>query len=286
MSTKITKDMLPDILKDLGKEYRKRAGKRMPAELVITGGAAVLAKYGFRESSYDLDAIIRASGAIKDASLAVRDKYNLEQDWLNDHFMRTDSYSEKLYEHSDYYRTFSNVLTVRIVKPEYLLVTKLRAARSYKHDLSDIVGIVTEEKARNPEFMEAQVMAAYRDLYGTDAKISQNAYDYMCKAFDTDMPNILITSIRKKEETANQLLTTFQNKYPTVLTKENVTSVLTALQEVAITKESETPSDNVDMDTSIGATGKNDSGTNKLKRLVPFDKAVEDLSGSGDEEKL
>lgn len=40
MSAEITKDNINDILKDLGKEYRKRAGKQMPAEIVMTGGAA------------------------------------------------------------------------------------------------------------------------------------------------------------------------------------------------------------------------------------------------------
>lgn len=40
MSAEITKDNINDILKDLGKEYRKRAGKQMPAEIVMTGSAA------------------------------------------------------------------------------------------------------------------------------------------------------------------------------------------------------------------------------------------------------
>lgn len=43
MSTKITKDNLSEILKDLGKEYRRRNGKTMRAEIVMVGGAAVLA---------------------------------------------------------------------------------------------------------------------------------------------------------------------------------------------------------------------------------------------------
>lgn len=42
MSAEITKDNINDILKDLGKEYRKRAGKQMPAEIVMTGGAAII----------------------------------------------------------------------------------------------------------------------------------------------------------------------------------------------------------------------------------------------------
>ena len=58
MSTEITKDNINEILKDLGKEYRKLNGKYMPAEIVMVGGGAILAKYGFRDLSYDIDATI------------------------------------------------------------------------------------------------------------------------------------------------------------------------------------------------------------------------------------
>ena len=144
MSAEITKDNINDILKDLGKEYRKRAGKQMPAEIVMTGGAAIIAKYGFRTTSYDIDTIIKAASSLKDAALIIRDTYDLQQGWLNSDFKNTTSYSNKLYEHSHHYRTFANVLNIRIVDAEYLLATKLKAARPYKHDLSDIAGIIIE----------------------------------------------------------------------------------------------------------------------------------------------
>lgn len=34
-------------LKELAKEFRKLNGKTMPAEIILIGGAAVLANYGF-----------------------------------------------------------------------------------------------------------------------------------------------------------------------------------------------------------------------------------------------
>lgn len=45
MSNEINSDNLNDILKDLGKTYRKLGGKAFPAEITIVGGAAVLAMY-------------------------------------------------------------------------------------------------------------------------------------------------------------------------------------------------------------------------------------------------
>lgn len=53
-----TKDNLDIYLKELAKEYKKLNGKLMPAEIVLVGGAAVLANYGFRKMTTDIDAII------------------------------------------------------------------------------------------------------------------------------------------------------------------------------------------------------------------------------------
>lgn len=232
MSTEITKDSLTDILKDLGKEYRKRGGKSMKAEIVMVGGAAILARYGFREMSYDVDAIIRASGALKDAAASIGDKYGLEHNWLNPDFKNTDSYSEKLCQHSRHFRTFANVLDVRIAEPEYLLATKLRSARPYKHDLSDIIGIITEEKEINHGFSKQEIMAAYRDMYG-DIPVDKDAQKSMDEAFLTADPEELIKQARESEERANKLLKGFQAEYPDTLNEGNVNNILQALDAKA-----------------------------------------------------
>lgn len=44
-----TKDNLETYLKELAKEYRKLGGKGMPAEIILIGGAAIIANYGFRD---------------------------------------------------------------------------------------------------------------------------------------------------------------------------------------------------------------------------------------------
>ena len=63
----ITRDNLNEYLKDLAKDFRKLNGTKTPAEIILIGGAAVLAGYGFRDLTYDVDAIIVASSAMKDA---------------------------------------------------------------------------------------------------------------------------------------------------------------------------------------------------------------------------
>jgi hypothetical protein len=75
----ITREKLNEYLKQLGKEYRKRSGKGIKAEIVLVGGAAVLAKYNFRYMTTDADAVIRASSAMKDAITAVSNMFNEEK---------------------------------------------------------------------------------------------------------------------------------------------------------------------------------------------------------------
>ncbi|MBR0162578.1 MAG: hypothetical protein IJQ02_15020, partial [Oscillospiraceae bacterium] len=98
-----TKENIDGFLKELAKEYRKQVGKAMPAELILIGGASVLINYGFRNMTTDIDALIHASSAMKDAIRLVGDRHSLPNDWLNADFRQTDSYSPKLAEFSVYY---------------------------------------------------------------------------------------------------------------------------------------------------------------------------------------
>jgi len=100
-------------LKELAKEYRKRSGKNTPAEVILIGGAAVVINYGFREMTYDADAIITASSYMKDAINYVGDKYGLPTGWMNDDFKKTESYTPKIVQYAEYYKTFSNIVTFR-----------------------------------------------------------------------------------------------------------------------------------------------------------------------------
>ena len=111
-----TKENLDFYLKELAKEFRKRNGRNTPAEIILVGGAAILINYGFREMTYDIDAVITASSAMKDAVNATGDRLGLANGWLNADFMSTSSYSPKLSQYSKYYRTYSNVLTIRTIR--------------------------------------------------------------------------------------------------------------------------------------------------------------------------
>lgn len=75
-----TKGNIDLYLKELAKEYRKIVGKSVPAELILIGGASVLLNYDFRDMTRDVDALIEADSAMKEAISKVGDKYGLLND--------------------------------------------------------------------------------------------------------------------------------------------------------------------------------------------------------------
>ena len=85
----ITKDNLDTYLKEVAKQFRRLNGKSMPAEITLIGGASILINYGFRDSTYDVDALIQASSSMKDAINYVTDTMGLPNGWLNEDFKNT-----------------------------------------------------------------------------------------------------------------------------------------------------------------------------------------------------
>lgn len=221
-----TKENLDIYLGELGKEFRKRNGTKMPSEIILIGGAAILANYGFREMTYDIDAVILASAAMKDAINYVGDKLGLPYGWLNADFIKTTSFSDKLLEVSIYYKTFSNVLTIRTVAAEYLIAMKLMSGRQYKNDLSDIVGILWEhQKSGNPISREV-VEEAIKMLYGDDASLPAISRQMIDNAFSDGDYEGVYTKIRENEKQAKDILLDFDKAYPGELKGENINAIL------------------------------------------------------------
>jgi len=170
MSTKkeitFNKEKLNDLLNKLSKVYKKLGGRKAVSQIVLVGGASVLAAYHFRDSTTDIDAF---GNILKEAVVKIADEYNLPYDWLNKDFMKSESYTPLLYDYSVYYKTFNQVFEVRIVKGACLIAMKLKSARTYKKDLSDIIGILKEEKENGHPLTLEEVKTMYNKLYGNDS---------------------------------------------------------------------------------------------------------------------
>jgi len=221
-----TKENLDICLSALAKEFRKLNGKSMPAEIILIGGASILANYGFRDVTYDMDAIIYASSAMKEAINRVGDRMDLPNGWLNTDFKTTKSYSGKLAEISVYYKTFSNILTVRTVSSEYLVAMKLMSGRQYKNDLSDIVGILWEHQKRGTPISYEAVDQAVGVLYGGWKGIPPISQEFIKGVFVNGDYYAFYMKIRESEQDTKSMLIDFEEKYPHTLNESNINAVI------------------------------------------------------------
>ena len=174
----------------------------MPAEIILIGGASILINYGFREMTYDMDAIINSSSAMKDAINIVGDRFGLPLGWINTDFMNTNSYTPRLVGVSKYYKTFSNILQIRTVSAEYLVAMKLMAGRQYKNDLYDEYELI-------PYNSRSFIEAIYKQ---------SNLKDFyrQCREMELDNKDVLVE---------------FQDDYPGELTEDNLENILNVARE-------------------------------------------------------
>ena len=237
VDTPITKENLDTYLKELAKQFRKLNGKAMPAEITLIGGASILVNYGFRDSTYDVDALIQASSAMKDAINYVTDTLGLPNGWLNEDFKNTKSYTPRLVNYSKYYRTFSNVLTVRTITREYLVAMKLMAYRQYKHDISDIVGILREQQNSGNPLTFERIDKAVTDLYDSWENLPENAKSLIESILANEDMDALYRAYADEEAAAKDALITFEDKYPDVLKEDNLADILRRLLKEQNTEE-------------------------------------------------
>ena len=228
---KFTKDNLNQYLKELAKEFRRRNGKNVSAEIILIGGAAVLINYGFREMTYDMDAIINASASMKDTINYVGDKNDLPNGWLNTDFMNTDSYSPKIIQYSQYYRTYSNVVSLRTVTAEYLVAMKLKSGRKYKYDRSDIIGILKEQENNGKPLSLDMIKKAVTDLYGSYDVITNEMKQFIEDAIADSNYAEQYIKVRKAETENKANLTEFINENPdAVINGDNINELIDILK--------------------------------------------------------
>ena len=227
----IQKEMIDMYLKELAKEFKRITGRKTSAEIIIVGGGSVLLNYDFRMNSVDVDAFNTYDSAIKDAAKLVADKYNLSQQWLNDDFKKTPSYSPRLRQYSSYYKTFSNVLEIRTISREYLVAMKMVSGRKYKNDLSDILGILYYHYKSNDEITYQQIEKAVVDLYSNFDRIKEDVVEFVKTAIENKTFVDGYNLQKENEQSIKDNLIQFEEKYENVLSEDNIDDIINKLSE-------------------------------------------------------
>ncbi len=226
-----TKEMLDACFSRLAKVFRKLNGTKVHAEIVLIGGAAVLANYGFRDMTYDIDAVIHASSAMKDAIHRVGDEMGLPNGWLNSDFTRTKSYSPKLLQYSEYYKRFGYILEVRTISREYLVAMKLMSGRQYKNDISDVIGILREQKERGKPLTLEMIKTAVCNLYNSWDNLPQDSKELITEVMQNEQYVALYEQYRNNEKMAKEALLDFEMQHPGVANTDNVNDIIRNLKK-------------------------------------------------------
>ena len=209
MSYSFSKEQLDNIFKDIGKELKKKLkNKNFSYELIIVGGASILLNYSFRMSTIDIDCLDVNDALMNEIINEITNKYQLPNGWINTDFTKTNSYTPKLIQYSSFYKSYSNgALVVRTIKDEYLIAMKMVAARKYKHDYSDIYGIIKENKALTFDKIKTSII----NLYGNADVVSEEMMSFVEKLFNDS--SLIYSDIEKQEtETKETLLKKYSNK--------------------------------------------------------------------------
>lgn len=225
----IQKNMLDVYLKELAKEFKRITGRKATAEIIIVGGGSVLLNYDFRMNSIDVDAFNTYDSAVKEAAKIVADKFDLSQQWLNDDFKKTSSYSPKLRQYSTYYRTYANVLQIRTISREYLIAMKMMSGRKYKSDLSDILGILHYHYKNGDEITYSQTEQAITNLYGNFDNIKKDIVAFVKTAVENKSFADEYNLQKENEQSTKNMLVQFDEKYENVLNDDNVDDIISKL---------------------------------------------------------
>ncbi|MCQ2551683.1 MAG: DUF6036 family nucleotidyltransferase [Clostridia bacterium] len=221
-----TKENFDYYFSELAKEFKKN-GKKIHAEIIIVGGGAVVTNYGFRETTTDVDAIIQSEVSMREAINNVGDRLGLPNGWLNSDFKKTSSYTYRLIEYSKYYKTFGGVIDVRMISGKYLVAMKLKSGRLYKSDMSDIVGIIMEEKNIDME----DIKDACEKLYGGYDNIPESSRTFVESVFQKeDLQSFYLQCVQEEKRNKDNLINE-GNKAGLKIREDNIEEIFNILSK-------------------------------------------------------
>ena len=122
---------------------------------------------------------------------------------------------------------------------EYLVAMKLMSGRKYKNDISDVVGILREEKEKGTPITYEKISKAVCDLYGDWEKIPQDSRVLIREVLREGNLEELFAKLRSMEKETKTSLIAFEKEYPEVLNPDNLDDVINSLRRKKAKEEIE-----------------------------------------------
>ena len=186
----LSKDNL-DIVFQTFSNTIKQINNNKKVSLYIVGGGAIVASFEYRLSTMDIDAMFATDDEITKAIKMTAQELQLPNDWLNQDFINTPSFSPKLSEVSTLLKSYNDNLTIYTLPSKYLIAMKLKSSRPTGGDIDDIINMIYELRYKGVEIMYEDIIAAYKTLYDDFS----NTYNFYLKktkeAFDAPLEDVV-----------------------------------------------------------------------------------------------
>ena len=122
-------------------------------------------------------------------------------------------------------------MEVRTISGEYLVAMKLMSGRQYKNDISDIIGILHEEKERGKPLSLESIKKAVGDLYDEWENLPQDSKALITEIMKDNKFDDLYEQYRNQEKATKEALVNFEKDYPGIVNENNVNSIVESLRK-------------------------------------------------------
>ena len=180
----LNKENIQLLFQTFAKEYESLGGKE-DLNLYLVGGAAILFNFNYRKSTIDIDALFKNTKIVEEAIKNTAQIMNLTDDWLNQDFKDTPSFSPKIVEKAKLFKEYGNTVKVFLLEPKYIISMKLKSSRPTGGDLDDIIKMIYELRIKGDKLTFDETMKAYDELYQDHSNTYESFFRKTKEAFDT-----------------------------------------------------------------------------------------------------
>lgn len=158
----ITNGNVMELLNRFAIRFVQKYGYTYTVNILIVGGSAIALRYNSR-ATVDIDADIAFGGKISDIINQVALDLNIPNDWLNQDFVNSYSYSRKLWDRAEYIGTLNQVINVYIVSELDQLCMKSITTRTKDEDDVIVLAKALKNKGVTYEMFTENFYRLYRD---------------------------------------------------------------------------------------------------------------------------
>lgn len=170
----IDKNNIGKFINSFISEVANKYGPTLELKMLIVGGSALAIKYGFRVT-VDIDTDIKCNHSVKGSINKTAEKLGIPNDFINEDFTTSDSYSRKLWDNAILLKQYNANISIYVVSDLDQLCMKIVSARI--KDDADIRMLTEKVRANGVKY--GQLENRLKELYKGKVAVSARWLRYV-----------------------------------------------------------------------------------------------------------